>query len=139
MENLNDDKTNYTLCETFVKDAIFYLLTTPEVWRYERGEWSIGEAKNLDEYIQANSKYLYNEILNEKNAEFFNIKQPDDEDEDAEDEYYEAECEIFSIIRNMFPIVDVLHGDDQDAFKDKFLPDMYKFYNLFHNDNKKID
>jgi hypothetical protein len=117
------------LCKKLVKDVTFYLLTKPTNWRYTRDEdWSLGEANNFDDFVSVNSHYLYRELLNEENNENFNLM----ETEDNEDEYYEAELEIYDILRKMFPTIDCLHGNDQDYIKCKFIPELRKLYAIFH-------
>lgn len=113
-------------CQKLVEDLIFYLLTTPTDWRYSRdSDWEIGRADNLKNFIKQNAAYLFNNMQDTDNVAKFTVT------EDNEDEYYEAEQEIFSVLNDMFPTIQCLHGDDRDDILAKFVPRLRKLQAMF--------
>lgn len=110
------------LCKNLINTVSFYMLTKPKCWKNNRyNDYIIGDATNLDKFISQNANYLFQQL--DTNKHNFDIKEIDDEDT-----YYEAELKLFSIFRKMFPTIDCLHCDDQDKFKNIFLPDLRKIY-----------
>lgn len=118
------------LCTAFVKKVAFYILTTGMRPSDSYDNWTIGGATTMDELIDANSKYLY-EQLSEKASSFDTIIKFEKDTEDLEafeDECWEAEHEIRSILSTMFPVIACLHGDCQDDVSNTFLHELCEIY-----------
>ena len=110
-------------CAKLVKDVIFHLLTVPDDWRYTRdSDWSIGSAENLEEFIEQNIQHIVNRFQDPEYIENFKVSEED------EDGHYEAELEIFSILRGMFPTIDCMHADNTDELRERFVPVLRKIY-----------
>ncbi len=114
-------------CQKLVEDLILHLLIEPADWRYIReADWEVGQANNLKNFIKRNAAYLFNRIQDTDYLANFAVTE-----EDGEDEYYEAEQEIFGVLNIMFPTIQCLHGDDQADIHQIYCPRLRKIQAMF--------
>ncbi len=115
---------NSTKCSNLVKDVIFHIMTISDDLRYPRErDWTIGSAGNLDEFIEQNTQYVVDKLQDPEYIENFEVL-----DDEVTDDDFEAESEIFSILRDMFPIINCMHGDSASELQDKFIPVLREIY-----------